>query len=226
MVLTVESRRFSEGFGVNLAKIVNLLPYLPFRIIHGLLEARRFRPVGSRPLFILGDRFFWRLTMGASSVEERVRAIAEQVAIDHGVELVHVEVAGPDNKPIVRIFIDKPNGVTHEDCSEVSFHVGTVLDVEDFIHASYTLEVSSPGLERGLYKRDDYDRFAGNLVKIKTRSPISGQRNFRGRLIGISGDTVAVEDRTSGRVLIPFDSISKANLEMDFEQELRRARAN
>jgi ribosome maturation factor RimP len=88
--------------------------------------------------------------MGASSVEERVQAIAEQVAIDHGVELVHVEVAGPDNKPIVRIFIDKPNGITHEDCSEVSFHVGTVLDVEDFIHASYTLEVSSPGLERGL----------------------------------------------------------------------------
>ena len=164
--------------------------------------------------------------MGASSVEERVRAIAEQVAIDHGVELVHAEVTGPDNKPIVRIFIDKPNGVTHEDCSEVSFHVGTVLDVEDFIHASYTLEVSSPGLERGLYKLNDYERFAGSLVKIKTRNPISGQRNFRGKLIGISGETIAVEDRTSGRVLIPFDSISKANLEMDFEQELRRARAN
>ena len=120
--------------------------------------------------------------MGASSVEERVRAIAEQVAIDHGVELVHAEVAGPDNKPIVRIFIDKPNGVTHEDCSEVSFHVGTILDVEDFIHASYTLEVSSPGLERGLYKLNDYERFAGSLVKIKTRNPIGGQRNFRGKL--------------------------------------------
>ena len=116
--------------------------------------------------------------MGASSVEERVRAIAEQVAIDHGVELVHVEVAGPDNKPIVRIFIDKPNGVTHKDCAEVSLHVGTVLDVEDFIHASYTLEVSSPGLERGLYKRRDYERFAGNLVKIKTRNPIGGREIF------------------------------------------------
>ncbi len=164
--------------------------------------------------------------MGAGSVEEHVRAIAEQVAIDHGVELVHVEVAGPDNKPIVRVFIDKPNGVTHEDCSEVSFHVGTVLDVEDFIHASYTLEVSSPGLERGLYKREDYERFAGNLVKIKTRNPIGGQRNFRGRLLGIAGDDVAIEDRTSGRVIIPFASVSKANLEMDFEQELRRAKAN
>jgi ribosome maturation factor RimP len=164
--------------------------------------------------------------MGASSVEQRVQAIAEQVAIDHGVELVHVEVAGPDNKPIVRIFIDKPNGVTHEDCSEVSFHVGTVLDVEDFIHASYTLEVSSPGLERGLYKREDYERFAGQIVKIKTRNPIGGQRNFRGRLLGIEGDEVSIEDRTSGRATVPFESISKANLEMDFEQELRRAKAN
>ena len=164
--------------------------------------------------------------MGASSIEARVQAIAEQAAIDHGVELVHVEVAGPDNKPIVRIFIDKPNGVTHEDCSEVSFNVGTILDVEDFIHASYTLEVSSPGLERGLYKREDYERFAGNLVKLKTRNPIAGQRNFRGRLLGITGDEVAIEDRTSGRVIVPFDSIGKANLEMDFEQELRRAKAN
>ena len=87
--------------------------------------------------------------MGEGSIEERVQAIADRVAIDHGLELVHAEVAGPENKPIVRIYIDKPNGVTHQDCSEVSLHVGTVLDVEDFIHASYVLEVSSPGLERG-----------------------------------------------------------------------------
>ncbi len=164
--------------------------------------------------------------MVASSVEERVRAIAEQVAIDHGVELVHVEVAGPDNKPIVRVFIDKANGVTHADCSEVSFHVGTILDVEDFIHASYTLEVSSPGLERGLYKRGDYERFAGSLVKLKTRNPIGGQRNFRGRLLGIEGDSISIEDRTSGRITIPFESVAKANLEIDIEQEWRRARAN
>src|SRR6266480_5545741 len=117
--------------------------------------------------------------MNPRSIAERVREIAERVAIDHGLELVHSEVAGPDNKPIVRIFIDKPNGVTHQDCSEVSLHVGTVLDVEDFIHASYTLEVSSPGLERGLYKRADYERFAGSFAKVKTRKPIAGQHNFR-----------------------------------------------
>jgi ribosome maturation factor RimP len=161
--------------------------------------------------------------MGAGSIEERVQAIAERVAIDHGLELVHAEVAGPDNKPIVRIFIDKPNGVTHKDCSEVSLHVGTILDVEDFIHASYTLEVSSPGIERGLYKRADYERFAGRLAKLRTRRPISGQRNFRGRLLGVEGEEALFEDRTSGGVRIPLDSIAKANLELDVDQEFRRA---
>ena len=160
--------------------------------------------------------------MASSSVADRVQAIAERVAIDHGLELVHAEVAGPDNKPIVRIFIDKPNGVTHQDCSEVSLHVGTVLDVEDFIHASYTLEVSSPGIERGLYKRQDYERFAGSLAKLRTRKPVNGQRNFRGRLLGIDGEDILIEDRTSGRVSVPFEVVAKANLEMDVDAEFKR----
>src|SRR5262247_556979 len=128
--------------------------------------------------------------MDSRSVAERVRELAEQAAIDHGVELVHAEVAGPDNRPVVRVFIDRPGGVTHDDCAEVSEQLGTVLDVEDFIHAAYTLEVSSPGLERGLYKRSDYERFAGSQAKMKTRQPIDGQRNFRGRLLGVEGDDV------------------------------------
>ncbi len=161
--------------------------------------------------------------MGNSSIETRVQELAERVAIDHGLELVHVEVAGPDNKPIVRVFIDKPQGVTHDDCSEMSTHLGTILDVEDFIHASYTLEVSSPGLERGLYKRADYERFSGSNAKLKTRQPIGGQRNFRGRLLGLEGDELLFEDRTNGRVQIPLDLITKANIEVDVEEELRRA---
>jgi ribosome maturation factor RimP len=163
--------------------------------------------------------------MASSPLEDRVRAIAERVSLDHGLELVHAELAGPENKPIVRIFIDKPNGVTHQDCAAVSLHVGTVLDVEDFIHASYTLEVSSPGIERGLYKRHDYERFAGSLAKVKTRKPINGQRNFRGRVTGIDGDDVLFEDRTSGPIRIAFETIVKANLEIEVEQEFRRAQA-
>jgi ribosome maturation factor RimP len=173
--------------------------------------------------------FFWAKTcsgggMANESIADRVQELAERVAIDHGLELVHAEVAGPENKPIVRIFIDKPQGVTHEDCSEVSTHLGTILDVEDFIHASYTLEVSSPGLERGLYKRADYERFAGSNAKLKTRQPIGGQRNFRGRLIGLEDDEVIFEDRTNGRVRVPLDVIKQANIEVDIEEELRRAK--
>jgi ribosome maturation factor RimP len=160
--------------------------------------------------------------MGSRSIQERVQEIADRVAIDHGLELVHCEVAGPENKPIVRLFIDKENGVTHEDCSAVSQYLGTILDVEDFIHAAYTLEVSSPGLERGLYKPADYERFAGQFAKVKTRRPINGQRNFRGRLAGIENQEVIFEDKTNGLVHIPLDTIVKANLEYDFDAELRR----
>ena len=162
--------------------------------------------------------------MDSRSVAERVRDIAGDVAVDHGLELVHAEIAGPEGHPIVRVFIDKPGGVTHEDCSEVSLHLGTALDVEDFIHSAYTLEVSSPGLERGLYKRADYERFAGSKARIKVREPVNGQRNFRGVIVGVEDNDVIFEDRTSGRVRLPVDGVAKANLELDVDSEFRRAR--
>jgi ribosome maturation factor RimP len=162
--------------------------------------------------------------VGQGSIEERVRGLAERVTMERGLELVHAEVAGPEGKPILRIYIDKPGGVTHEDCSEVSLHLGTVLDVEDFIHSAYTLEVSSPGLERGLYKPQDYERFSGRMAKMKSRVAINGQRNFRGRILALEGGKVIFEDKTSGRVTVPFEHIVKANLELDVEEEFRLAK--
>jgi ribosome maturation factor RimP len=106
----------------------------------------------------------------------------------------------------------------------VSLHLGTLLDVEDFIHTPYTLEVSSPGLERGLYKRADYERFTNRQAKVKTRIAINGQRNFRGRIAGLEMESVIFEDKTSGRVLLPLSAIVKANLEIDIEEEFRRAK--
>lgn len=158
-----------------------------------------------------------------SSIEGRVRGIAGRAATERGLELVHVEFAGGARAPIVRVFIDKPGGVTHEDCSEVSRHIGTVLDVEDFIPDNYTLEVSSPGLERGLYRLADFERFAGKLARAKTRGAIAGQRNFRGRIAGVEGEEILFDDRTSGSVRIPFAEIAKANLEIDVEEEFRIA---
>jgi ribosome maturation factor RimP len=152
-----------------------------------------------------------------------VREVARRAAEERGLELVHVEFAGGARAPVVRVFIDKPGGVTHEDCSAVSTHVGTVLDVEDFIPGAYTLEVSSPGLERGLYEPRDYERFAGKMAKMKTRGAVGGQRNFRGRIVGLEGEDVLFEDKTSGRVRVPFSEVVKANLEIDVEEEFRRA---
>ncbi len=161
--------------------------------------------------------------MDSSEIEDRIKGIAERVASEHGLELVHAEVGVLGRNAAVRIYIDKPGGVTHEDCSAVSHHVGTLLDVEDFINSAYTLEVSSPGLERGLYKRGDYERFAGHLAKMKTREAVNGQRNFKGRIVGVEGDDVLFDDKTNGQVRVPLSIIAKANLEIDVEEEFRLA---
>ena len=161
--------------------------------------------------------------MEAAEMEARIREIAERAATEHGLEHVHTEVGVLGRNAAVRIFIDKPGGVTHADCSSVSHNVGTVLDVEDWVNSAYTLEVSSPGLERGLYKREDYERFAGHLAKMKSREAINGQRNFKGRIVGVEGEQVVFDDNTSGRVKVPVASVVKANLEIDVEEEFRLA---
>jgi ribosome maturation factor RimP len=147
---------------------------------------------------------------------QAINNIIERVTAREGLELVHWEAVGPRNHFMLRIYIDKPGGVTHGDCELVSNQVGTLLDVEDLIPHSYTLEVSSPGIERGLYKRADYERFAGSRVKLRTSEAINGQRNFRGKLVGISDDTVSLEADGVGLVEIPLESIAKANIEYEF----------
>src|SRR5215204_1032316 len=154
-------------------------------------------------------------------ITERVERIAENAAQDAGLELVHVEIAGTGRKPAVRIFIDKPDGVTLEDCSTISLRVGKILDEEDFIPAAYVLEVSSPGLERGLYKLTDFQKFAGEMAKVKTNEPINGQKNFQGKITSVEGQDIIFEDKINGTVTIPYNIVAKANLQIDFEEELK-----
>jgi ribosome maturation factor RimP len=114
---------------------------------------------------------------------ERVQAIAERVAASQGLELVEVEMRGGGKARMLRIFIDKPAGVTHEDCANLSREVSTILDVEDAVPGgSYVLEVSSPGLDRKLFRPADFARFQGSRVKLTTRMPVNGNRHFEGRL--------------------------------------------
>ena len=120
---------------------------------------------------------------------ERVREIAERVAACSGLEIVEVEILGGGKARMLRVFLDKPAagtdplaGVTHEDCANFSREFGTILDVEDVMPGSYTLEVSSPGLDRKLIKAADFSRFTGSRMKLTTRQPVDNNRHFEGRL--------------------------------------------
>src|SRR5215467_16253119 len=116
---------------------------------------------------------------------ERVRQIADRVAASSGLEVVDVEFLGGGKARMLRVFLDKPAagndpmaGVTHEDCASFSREFGTILDVEDVMPGSYTLEVSSPGMDRKLMKAADFTRFVGNRVKLTTRQPVNNNRHF------------------------------------------------
>jgi ribosome maturation factor RimP len=153
---------------------------------------------------------------------EKIRAVAERVAESHGVELVEIEFRGGGKARMLRLYIDKPVGVTHEDCANVSREVGTILDVEGAVPGGpYTLEVSSPGLDRKLLKPADYQRFAGRLIQVQTRVPVAGTRNYRGRLEGLSDTRIALElegsKKTPGvRVEIELANVEKAKLVPEF----------
>jgi ribosome maturation factor RimP len=147
---------------------------------------------------------------------DRTRGIIEKVVSSEGMELVELELKGNLNNRILRIYIDKPSGITHKDCELVSDQVGTLLEIEDLILGSYTLEVSSPGLTRKLTKDSDFHRFRGRMVKIQTKQPINGTKSFRGILSGLEGELVMVELKKAELVQIPLGTIAKANLDIDF----------
>ena len=123
-----------------------------------------------------------------------IRGIADRVASALGIEVVEVEMRGGGKARTLRITIDKPEGVTHEDCAVVSRDVSTILDVENTVPgASYTLEVSSPGLDRKLARPEDYQRFTGSRLKVMTRDPVNGNRHFEGRLQSFEAGKLTLE---------------------------------
>jgi ribosome maturation factor RimP len=149
----------------------------------------------------------------ASKIEE----VAQRVAQSEGMELVEVEVKGGGNNRLVRIAIDKPAGVTHGDCEIMSQQVGTILDVEGIVPGGhYTLEVSSPGVERKLLKPLDYERFQGKKARITLRDAVEGRRNWEGTLAGIAEGTVTVETEPGKTRQFPLDQIQKANLKFEW----------
>ena len=150
-------------------------------------------------------------------VASKIEEIAQRVVESEGMELVEVEVKGGGSQRMVRISIDKPEGVTHADCELVSQQVGTILDVEDVVPGGrYTLEVSSPGVERKLLKPRDYQRFQGKKVKIALRDPIEGRRHWEGTLAHFEDSQVTLEAAPGKIIQFPLDQVQKANLKFDW----------
>jgi ribosome maturation factor RimP len=156
-------------------------------------------------------------TTAREAVVEKVREIAERVGASEGIEVVEVELLGAGRHRTLRIYIDKPAGVTHGDCEYISQNVGTILDVEDIVPGeSYTLEVSSPGVERKLAKPRDFERFLGKKIKIVLRQPVENQRRWEGTLAAFEGATVTLEVAQGRTVQFDLNQIEKANLKFEW----------
>lgn len=140
-----------------------------------------------------------------------------ELVADNGLELLCVEVAGSGPRTVLRLVVDGPNGVSLDQCAEVSRQASAMLDVEDPIAHTYTLEVSSPGLDRKLYRREDFDRFAGRAVKLRMKPSYREHRVVVGELVGIEGNTVTVRVAKGEPLALPYDGVFEARLEVDWK---------
>jgi ribosome maturation factor RimP len=149
----------------------------------------------------------------AAEISARVWTLAEPILAEQGRELVDVEFRREAHGWVLRLYMDKPGGITLDDCQQVSEELGDHLDVEDFIGHPYHLEVSSPGLDRPLARPEHFARFAGKAARITTREDLGGRHNFRGRLAGLQGTTVLLDLQDGQRTTIPLELILRARLE-------------
>ena len=154
---------------------------------------------------------------GADAVE-RVKAVAERVTAGRGFELVEVEMKRERGGYLVRLFVDREGGIGLADLQTVSEEVSAILDADDPIESAYTLEVSSPGLDRPLKKEADYQKSVGKLVKLSSYEPVDGRRHWTGRLTAIEDGMLCVTlENEGGKVArVPFEKVSHGRLEVEF----------
>jgi ribosome maturation factor RimP len=162
--------------------------------------------------------------MKREDVIAKITAIAEQTAAPVGIEIVEVELKGSGRSHLLRIYIDRPEGVTHADCELVSRAVSEALDIEDPIPGKYELEVSSPGVERKLGKWQDWQRFAGKKVKVVLKEPVAGSpisesnalKHFDGVIASAEDQIVTVELQGGKQVTFPVEQVDHANLKFEW----------
>ena len=151
-------------------------------------------------------------------VLDQVRQLAEDMLEAAGLELVHMEFVAEGKQWFLRLYIDREGGVTIDDCVKVSRQLGYELDVADTIPHAYSLEVSSPGVDRIVGKPKDFKRFAGERIRMKLRKPVNGRRNLTGMLKGMDDASGKVQVDVDGDLIsVELDNIRRANLQMDTE---------
>jgi ribosome maturation factor RimP len=148
---------------------------------------------------------------------ERVRSVAQRVTDGRGFELVDVELKRAKGGALLRVFVDRAGGIGLDDLQSVSEEVSAILDAEDPIEGNYTLEVSSPGLDRPLHGEADYRRFVGRLAKLSSYEPVEGRRHWTGRIVACDDGIVTLDlvgEKASARV--PLAKVSHGRLEVEF----------
>lgn len=163
--------------------------------------------------------------MSTKQVADIVAELVEPVAQERGMELVDVEYKPHGRRSVLRLYLDHPDGVGLDALATVSREVSDLLDAHDAVPGQYTLECSSPGVNRRLRKPEDFIRFCGKSVRVRTSTPIAGSRNFVGRLVSASNQGIEIEDEARGRLEVPLGAIERAHYEHDFQAELRGGRS-
>ena len=156
------------------------------------------------------------------SLKIRITELAEQTAFSMAMEVVLVEIRNEGGRAIIRVYIDQTAGITLEDCERFSRRFSTTMDVEDFVPFAYVLEASSPGINRPLVREADFQRFSGENARVRTRSPIEGQRNFKGKIVNVTEGRVTLESAPDKLVVIAVADIEKANLIADFSPDISK----
>jgi ribosome maturation factor RimP len=147
----------------------------------------------------------------------QITDLIESILLELGFELVDVDYLSEHGKWVLRIYIDKAGGVTIDDCARISWELGDLIDIKDIVRHKYVLEVSSPGLNRPLKKKADFDRVIGKKIKVKMKMPVNGRRNFSGYLKDVRDHIVYIEDE-GGLITLSWPEIDKANLVYEFEK--------
>jgi ribosome maturation factor RimP len=152
-----------------------------------------------------------------SGLMEKITGLGERATMGTDIEMVDIQLRGAGKARLLRAYIDKPGGVTHEDCALISERLGKLLDEEDVIpDDGYTLEVSSPGVERKLSKPRDFERAVGQTIRLAIQEPGGPRTSLTGKLAEISGGTLALEVEPGNVLRVPLEQVQKANLKFEW----------